>query len=365
MKAVGRVLAILIKELRQLARDRLTFGMIIGIPLIQMCLFGYAINTDVRNLVAGFVDAADTSASRRLLTDIEASQVAILERAFTSPESLLAAMRAGELKLGVVIPADFERRLRDPSRHAAQLLVDGSDPTLLGVARQLAMMPVASRNGAMPASTPVMEIRNYFNPERRSAVQIVPALIGVILTLTMVLFTSVAIVRERERGNFELLITTPVRTVELMIGKIVPYILIGLLQVTIVLAVGKLLFDVPIVGRVADMYAASLIFIMATLGLGLTISTIARSQFQAMQLAFFFFLPSILLSGFLFPFDGMPPVARYIGAVLPLTHFVDMARGIMLRGATLGELQPRMLALAAFFVVSMVVAISRFSKKLD
>lgn len=364
-QSLRRIGAIMIKEVRQLSRDRLTFGMIVGIPILQICLFGYAINTDVRHLRAGLVDAAGTSLSRRFAADLQASQVATFAAEFTDVEALLAEMRAGRLRLGVYLPEDFERRLQDPSRPAAQLLVDGSDPTLLGVVRQLADARVDVRNGLATRDPPLFEIRNYYNPERRSAVQIVPALIGVILTLTMVLFTGVAIVRERERGNFELLITTPVRNSELMAGKIIPYVIIGLVQVTIVLLVGILLFDVPIVGRITDLYVASLLFIAATLGLGLTISTIARSQFQAMQLTFFFFLPSILLSGFLFPFDGMPAVAQWLGRLLPLTHFVDMIRGIMLRGASLGELLPRVYALLVFFVAVMAIAIGRFSKRLD
>ena len=365
IRPLRRFSAIMGKEVRQLSRDRLTFGMIVGIPLLQICLFGYAINTDVRGLHAAVVDHSGTSLSRQLVNGIGASQVASIGAEFNDVDALLAEMRAGKVKLGLYLPRDFERRLADGIRPAAQLLVDGSDPTILGVARQLTNARLDRRNGIVPTATPLFEVRNYYNPERRSAVQIVPALIGVILTLTMVLFTGVAIVRERERGNFELLITTPVRNVELMAGKIVPYILIGLIQVTIVWLTGSLLFDVPIAGSVPDLYLASLLFIAATLGLGLTISTIARSQFQAMQLTFFVFLPSILLSGFLFPFDGMPVAAQWIGRMLPLTHFVEMVRGIMLRGAGLGDLMTQVYSLLAFFFVAMTVAIGRFAKRLD
>ena len=365
MKRLRRIYAIMGKEIRQLARDRLTFGMIVGIPVLQICLFGYAINTDVRNLRAGVVDLAGSSLSRELTASLEASQVANIVLETYDTGALLAAMRSGDIRLGFLIPTDFERRLQDPLRPAVQLMVDGSDPTLLGVAQRLAEAPLAFRHGDRQIRTGAFEIRNFYNPERRSAVQIVPALIGVILTLTMGLFTAVALVRERERGNFELLITTPIRNTELMIGKIAPYIVIGLVQVSIVLGVGIALFDVPIAGSVLHLYLASLIVIAATLGLGLTISTIARSQFQAMQLSFFFFLPSILLSGFLFPFDGMPRVAQWIGLALPLTHFIDMIRGIMLRGADLAELLPRVYALSLFFVVAMGLAVARFSKRLD
>jgi ABC-2 type transport system permease protein len=360
-----RTMAIMVKEVRQLSRDRLTFGMIVGIPLMQILLFGYAINTDVRHLEAAFVDSAHTSLSRKLVAGIEASQIVDFVRESKSVEALLASMRAGDTKIGLVIPADFERRIGDDSRSVAQLLVDGSDPTIVSVAQRLRDVPLVMRNGLERRERPVLEVRNYYNPERRSAVQIVPALIGVILNLTMVLFTAVAIVRERERGNFELLITTPIRNIELMAGKIIPYILIGLVQVSIVLAVGVLLFQVPVNGNLVDLYIASFFFIAATLGLGLTISTFAQTQFQAMQLTFFVFMPSILLSGFMFPFDGMPTVARWLGFALPLTHFVEMIRGIMLRGASLRELAPSVYALLAFFVVAMTMAILRFRKRLE
>jgi len=329
---LNRTLAVMVKEVRQLSRDRLTFGMIVGIPLLQICLFGYAINSDVRHLSAGVVDLSGTELSRKLAAGVEATQVVDFETQAADAEALEALLRRGIVKVGLVIPADFERRVRDPGRPVAQLLVDGSDPTIVSVAERLRSVRLDTRAGAETTLPTVLEVRNYYNPERRSAVQIVPGLIGVILTLTMVLFTAVAIVRERERGNFELLITTPVRNVELMIGKITPYIVIGLVQVSIVLTVGVFLFDVPVRGHLADLYVASLLFIAATLGLGLTISTLARSQFQAMQLTFFIFLPSMLLSGFMFPFDGMPKVAQWRGNALPLTHFVEMIRAIMLRG---------------------------------
>lgn len=365
MSILRRVRAIASKEVRQLRRDRLTLGMVIGIPLMQIVLFGYAINLDVRHLRAAVADQADTHYSRQLVTSLQASQVIDLVAATSSAAQLEHMMRAGDIVVGVYIPPDFERRLQDPSRPAAQLLVDGSDPAILGVASQLLAAPAPGRPATSAAAAPVFELRNYYNPERRSAVQIVPALIGVILTMTMVLFTAVAIVRERERGNLEFLITTPVGTLELMLGKLLPYVLIGLLQVTLVLIVGHLLFGVPFRGQLTDLYAAALVFIAASLALGLLISTLASSQFQAMQMTFFFFLPSILLSGFMFPFDGMPRPAQLIAEILPLTHFVRMVRGIMLRGAGLGELGAETGALLAFFIAVMTLAVLRFHKRLD
>jgi len=365
MSAWRRIKAIAAKEARQLGRDRLTVGMVVGIPLMQIVLFGYAINLDVRHLSAGVADQADTSWSRQLIADMEASQVLRFDTRVATAEALTEAMRLGEIAVGVYVPADFERRLVDPARPAAQLLVDGSDPTILNIAAQLLQMPAPSRPQQTSTTSGLFELRNFYNPERRSAVQIVPALIGVILTMTMVLFTAVAIVRERERGNLELLITTPVRTVELMLGKLIPYILIGLLQVSIVLLVGRLLFHVPLRGDLGDVYLAALAFIGASLTLGLLISTLARTQFQAMQLTLFIFLPSILLSGFMFPFDGMPVVAQRIAEVLPLTHFVRLSRGIILRGAEVGELASEIRALLIFFGVAITLAVLRFRKRLD
>ncbi len=364
-QSLQRIIAIAVKEVLQLTRDRITFGMIIGLPLLQITLFGYAINLDVRHLVAGVADLANTQMSRQLVTDTAATQVVDIETHVPSPEALEELLRRGEITVGIYIPPDFSRRLRDDSRVAAQLLIDGSDPAVANIAIQLASLRFDLRKGVVAGSARIYEIRNFYNPERRSAVQIVPSLIGVILTLTMVLFTSVAIVRERERGNLELLITTPIRNLELMIGKIAPYIVIGLIQVSIILIVGRLLFDVPVRGSLTDLYLASLVFIAASLSLGLMISTFAKTQFQAMQLTFFVFLPSILLSGFMFPFDGMPAIAQWAARLLPLTHFVELVRGIVLRGAELRELLPSLGALTIFFVITMSLAVIRFRKRLD
>jgi ABC-2 type transport system permease protein len=264
------------------------------------------------------------------------------------------------------VPRDFERRVLRGPGPPAQLLVDGADPLNLAAVRGLLSLPVGRRaETRRGASVDTFALRPFYNPERRTEVYIVPGLIGVILTMTMVLFTAVAIVRERERGNLELLITTPVRTPELMVGKLVPYVAIGLVQTTLVLLVGRWLFDVPLRGSLPDLYAAALIFIGATLSLGLVISTAASTQFQAFQLTFFTFLPQILLSGFMFPFDAMPRAARWIGEVLPLTHFLRVVRGILLRGAGLGEVRRDLWPLAVFTGVMLVVALARVRKRLD
>jgi len=360
-----RLFAITSKEVRQLARDRLTFGMIIGIPLMQILLFGYAINFDVRDLDAAVVDEARTSHSRALVADLQATGVIVLRPPSPGLPDLRRRMESGEISVGIVIPHDFERRRLGNDRAVAQILVNGSEPMIDAVARGLASVPLPVRAGDYRSRTPVFEVRTEYNPERRTAVQIVPALIGVILNMTMVIFTAAAIVRERERGNLELLIATPIRSWELMAGKLIPYVLIGLIQTTLILTVGARIFDVPINGSLLDLYLAAGLFIAATLTLGLVISTFARTQFQAFQMSFLTLLPSILLSGFMFPFDGMPPLARTIAQALPLTHFVEMIRGILLRGAPLAAMQVPAMKLAAFLVIALAIATLRFHKRLD
>jgi ABC-2 type transport system permease protein len=287
-----------------------------------------------------------------------------------TPQEAMAMLKRGEISIGVVVSPDFERRRAD-GREAAQVLVDGSDTVVQSAALQLAQVPLDSPAYigqlaiAGEATRQPISVVSFYNPERRSAINIVPGLIGVILTMTMVLFTGVAIVRERERGNMELLIATPLSSSELMVGKVLPYAAIGLVQTTVVLALGMLLFKVPIRGSMLDVYLASVLLIFANLTLGLLISTKAKSQFQGMQMSFFVFLPSILLSGFMFPYAGMPRVVQWIAEVLPLTHFLRLIRGVMLRGAGLLELWPDALALVAFTVVMMALAISRFRKRLD
>jgi len=360
-----RIRAIATKEVRQLRRDRLTFGMIVGIPLIQMLLFGYAINFDVRGLSAGVVDEAHTSTSRALIADVVATGVLKITHHARSVGELQSLMRGGEISVGLYIPADFERRRIERDRPVAQLLVDGSEPTIEGIARGFAAMPLPGRDGIYQAATSIFEVRTEYNPEKRTAVQVVPALIGVILSMTMMMITPVAIVRERERGNLELLITTPASSFELMAGKLLPYVFIGLIQTTLVLVLGVLLFDVPINGSLVALYVAALLFIAATLALGLLASTIAQTQMQAFQMAFFVLLPSILLSGFVFPFEGMPPVARAIAQALPLTHFIELVRGIVLRGSTLAELRLPAFKLLAFLGVVFALVTLRFHKRLD
>ncbi|MCU0757737.1 MAG: ABC transporter permease [Steroidobacteraceae bacterium] len=370
--SLRRIAAVATKEVRQLARDRLTGGMVLGLPVVQMLLFGYAINFDVRGLDTAVLDQASSSVSRQLLDELQATQVLQLVERVGSERELESRLREGRVAVGVVVPPDVERRLQESTRPVAQLLVDGSQPTLSSVVGTLGAMPLLLRHGARGErgergreAARRLEVRTLYNPEKRTAVQIVPALIGVILSMTMVLFTAGAIVRERERGNLELLIATPLTPLELMVGKLLPFVVVGLVQASVILLVGHLLFRVPVAGRFVDLYLASLLFIAATLSLGLFVSTLAQTQFQAFQLAFLTMLPSILLSGFMFPFEGMPVVAQRLAEILPLTHFNVMIRGIVLRGATLGDVWPQVAKLAAFFAIMMIVAVARFRKRLD
>lgn len=362
-----RLFAIVRKEVQQLRRDRLTFAMIVGIPILQILLFGYAIDTDVRHLRAAVVDQSQTQLSRRLLADAESTQVVDIVAHADTGEQLQRMLDRGDVDIGILVPHDFERRLAEGTRAAAQLLVNGSDPVLLGSARGLLGMPAPDIRlpPRQDKAVGLFEVRNFYNPERRSAVFVVPGLIGVILTMTLVLFTAVAVVRERERGNLEMLINTPVRGSELMVGKIIPYVVIGLIQVTLILLFGRLLFHVPVNGALHDVYLASVVFIASNLTLGLVISTFSKTQFQAMQMTIFFLLPSILLSGFMFPFDGMPRAAQLLAELLPLTHFVRLIRGVLLRGEALMAMSHELYALLAFVAVALLAATLRFKKRLD
>ena len=359
-----RLFAIMVKELRQMRRDRITLAMIVGIPVMQLVLFGYAINFTLRDLDTAVADQAGTAGSRAVVMDMQNSGVLRPVRDASSPQELMTMLRRGEISVGIVVPPDFEKR-RIEGREAVQVLVDGSDTSVQSATAQLAQMPLDSSTPYAKPKPSQIGVVGFYNPERRSAINIVPGLIGIILTMTMVMFTGVAIVRERERGNMELLIATPVSRSELMIGKVLPFAAIGLIQTTLVLLLGAWLFEVPVRGSLLDVYVASILLILANLTLGLLISTKAQSQFQAMQMTFFVFLPSILLSGFMFPFAGMPRIIQYAAEVLPLTHFLRLVRGIMLRGASIWELWPATVALIAFTTVMMTAAIMRFRKRLD
>ena len=360
MISLRRMGAIVLKELRQLRRDKLTFVMIAGVPLLQLVLFGYAINMDVRNIDAAVLDQANTAQSREVVAEMASSQVIDVQYHLDTPQEIGELMRAGKINVALVVPADFETRLQRQDRPPLQLVVDGSDQSIQASARQLAAFPLPGWSAAQG-----VEVVNFYNPERLAPLNTVPGLLGVILTMTMVMFTAIAIVREREHGNLELLIATPVSPWELTIGKVLPFVGIGLVQVSVILVAGSWLFEVPVRGSLLDLYGASLLFIVASLALGVFLSTLAGTQFQAMQLAFFTFLPQILLSGFMFPIAGMPKVAQWVAEFMPLTHYLRLARGIMLRNAGLHDLWQEIIVLLVFCAVLLSLAVARTRKRLD
>ena len=365
MTSLRRLWSVVLKELRQIRRDRISLAMIVVIPVVDLLLFGYAINFNPRDLDAIVVDQAGTAASRAAVMDMRATGIIEITGVADSPQQAMERLRRGEVSVGIVLPPDYERRLAD-NRPAIQVMVDGTDTVVQAAATQLAQLPLESVQARRAArAPPQIDVVSFYNPERRSAVSIVPGLIGIILTMTMTMFTAMAVVRERERGNMELLIATPLSRAELMIGKVLPYAAIGLVQTSLILALGIWMFDVPLRGSLLDVYIAASLLILANLAMGLLISTRASTQFQAIQITMFVFLPSILISGFMFPFAGMPDVVQWGAEILPMTHFLRLVRGVMLRGASLWELWQGVAALLAFTAVAMSVAILRFRKRLD
>ncbi|MEH6470841.1 MAG: ABC transporter permease [Halopseudomonas sp.] len=381
MISLSRIGAITFKELRQLRRDRLTFGMVVMIPLIQLLMFGYAINTNVRHLPVGLVDMSHSALARIFVQSISATQVVDFEQHYLSVQEAERGLTRGDVRAVLILPHDLAKRTSrhrmiasqlgipardDQQRALGQWIVDGSDTMVASTINRLRNMPLEDGRGILtqPAMN-TFEVTYYFNPEQRSVVNIVPGLVAIILTMTMIMFTSAAIVREKERGNMELLITTPLRPIELMVGKIIPYIVIGLIQLTIVLSLGYGVFNVPMRGDIEQILLASLLFICASLTLGLIISTLAKSQLQSMQMTIFILLPSILLSGFMFPYEGMPEAAQWIAEVLPATHFMRMIRAIVLREADIVDVSTDALWLLGFTVVGLMIASVRFKKRLD
>jgi ABC-2 type transport system permease protein len=371
----SRWVGIIIKEFIQLKRDRLTFGMIVGIPVIQLLLFGYAINADPKRLPTAILAADASEYSRTLVSAMQVSGYFRIERLAADEAEIDGLLARGEVQFAVTIPENFGRKLVRGERPVLLIEADASDPSATSNA-VAALAQVASTSLARtlrgplaefaPAQPPVeMRVHRRYNPEGITAYNIVPGLIGVILTMTMVLMTGLAMTRERERGTFENLLSTPALPIEVMTGKIVPYILSGLIQVSLILAAALLLFEVPMEGSVWLLYCVVLLFIAANLTLGITFSSIARNQLQAMQMTFFFFLPSMLLSGFMFPFRGMPEWAQWIGSALPLTHFLHLVRGIMLKGNGLVELWPQMWPILVFMLAVIAIGLRFYKRTLD
>ena len=371
----SRFLAVLIKEFRQVRRDRLTFAMMVGVPIMQLILFGFAINSDPKHLPLALVDADRSEFSRSFIAALENSAYFEITARPAGEKEGDAMLAEGTVQFVLVIPPDFSRKLIRGERPAMLLAADATDPAATGnaiaainaigqrsIGRELAG-PLASLR---PAEQPFeIRIQRRYNPEGLTRYNVVPGLIGVILTMTMVMMTALAMTRERERGTMENLLATPAKPVEVMFGKIVPYILIGYVQVLVILVVARLLFDVPMVGSLALLSVVLVVFIAANLAVGFTFSTIARNQLQAMQLTFFFFLPSMLLTGFMFPFRGMPGWAQAIGEALPLTHFLRVVRGILLKGNGIAEVAPHLWPIALFMAVAGAVALLRYRQTLD
>jgi ABC-2 type transport system permease protein len=371
---MNRLLAVAWKEFRQLVRDRLTLGMVLGIPALQFLLFGYAINTDVRHLPLAVLDRDRTPASRELPRALEATSYFRIVGEVRDDGEVERALRTSRARAALVILPGFEADQAAGRGATAQLVVDGTDPLTvtsatnaaagLALSRSVTLMVQAlSLTGLASAPALTLEATVWYNPELRTAVYIVPGLIGVILTLTMVMLTAMAIARERERGTIEAIVVSPVRRSELIGGKILPYIAIGYIQMSVVLLLGWSLFDIP-VARLGSLYLIALLFIADNLAIGMFFSTLARTQGQAMQMTFFFLLPNILLSGFMFPLEGMPQPIAWVGEILPLTHFLRVVRGLELKGASLGDLGTDELALAAALVILVAVSTWRFQKRL-
>ena len=373
--SLGRLMAVLAKEFVQIRRDRLTFGMLVGIPLMQLTLFGYAINTDPKALPTAIRAADHSIFTRDLVSALENSGYFAILRRTASEAEAERLIAAGEVQFVVNIPDGFSRDLQRGLRPAVLVEADATDPAatsnalgaLAALERRALARDLRGPLAALDSDPSAFEFRVHrrYNPEGITQYNIVPGLIGVVLTMTMVIMTALAVTRERERGTMENLLAMPVRPIEVMLGKILPYILIGYVQVVLILLAALFLFDVPMLGSMTLLSLTLVVFIAANLAVGFTFSTLARNQLQAMQMAFFFFLPSLLLSGFMFPFRGMPGWAQAIGELLPLTHFLRIVRGILLKGNGWNEVMPETWPIALFLLVASAVALKRYRKTLD
>jgi ABC-2 type transport system permease protein len=374
--------SVVLKEFLQLRRDRVTFAMMIGIPVMQLFLFGFAINTDPKHLLTGVIAADQSEFTRSFLASMRNSDYFDVTTTLPDETAGREALAKGQLQFVVSIPPDFTRKLVRGEKPSLLVEADATDPAATGLAlasvSQLVqsvvskdmkgvLSPLAGGTGSTGGAAPPFDVRLHklYNAEGITQYNIIPGLIGTILTMTMVMMTGLAMTRERERGTMENLLATPVRPLEVMTGKIVPYIFIGLVQLTIILVAARFVFHVPFVGSVWMVYVAALLFIVASLTVGITLSSLAQNQLQATQLTFFYFLPSILLSGFMFPFVGMPKWAQVIGNVLPMTYFHRLTRGILLKGNGWFELWPSIWPLMLFTVVVLGIALRFYRKTLD
>ena len=372
--SLARVLAIFIKEVQQMLRDRPTFAMAVGVPILQLLLFGYAINTDPKGLPTAVVTQDRGPMARSLVAAMEQSGYFRIQARPASEREGDALVEDGEVQFLIVIPPDFSRRVVRGEQPAVLVSVDATDPSassnaLAALAQLGAQALRRDLVGTLAAEAARMpfewRIHRRYNPEGLSRYNIVPGLIGTILTMTMVMLTGLAMTCERERGTMENLLAMPVRPLEVMIGKILPYIVLGYVQLGVILLAAALLFEIPMAGSFALLLAMIGVFMLANLAVGFTFSTLAKNQLQALQATFFFFLPSMLLSGFMFPFRGMPRWAQVIGEALPLTHFLRIVRGIMLKGNGFGQLVPELWPMLVFLLVAGTIALMRYRQTLD
>lgn len=367
--------SMVIKEFLQLKRDRLTFGMIVGIPIIQLTLFGYAINSDPKHMPTGLMIHDHSEFTRTLISTLKTSEYFDIAGEIPTEEEARKALARGEVQFVINIPPDFTKNMLRGERPAILIEADATDPAATGMAlaslnsmlEYIARKDLTGPLQQFAPTPPPFEVRVHrlYNPEANTHFNIVPGLMGVILTMMMVLMTGLAITRERERGTMENLLAMPVRPLEVMAGKILPYIIIGLIQATIILIAARIMFSIPFFGNIILLYLAALLFVSANLMVGITISSLAKNQLQAMQMTVFFFLPNILLSGFMFPFRGMPQWAQFVGNILPLTHFNRVVRGVFLKGNGFPDLWPHIWPMIIFSVVIMTIAVTFYRRTLD
>ncbi len=373
--SMARFWAVVFKEFVQMRRDRLTFGMLIAIPLSQIILFGYAINVDPKHLPAAVLMADNGPQGRTLLHAIKNCSYLVFVRELKSETEANEVLDRGEVQFVINIPENFTRDLLRGDRPAILVEADATDPaaTSNAIGSLRTLLNTALQNDLkgpfafLPRADSAIDLRVHsrYNPEAITPYNIVPGLLGVVLQMTMTVITGLAITRERERGTMETLLSMPTRPIEVMTGKIIPYILVGYIQVVLILATSYFLFRVPVAGSLWLLFASALIFIIATLAVGITFSTIAKNQLQSVQMGYFFFLPSLLLSGFMFPFRGMPHWAQIVGELLPLTHFLRIARGILLKGNGVQDIIPQIWPIVLFIAVAMTIAVKRYRRTLD
>jgi len=366
-----RVRAMLTKEFIQLRRDRVSFAMIVMIPVMQLVLFGYAINTTPRNLPTAVLLQETSDIGRTILAAIERTGYFRITHRLSTVEEFDRVLASGKVLFAIEIPANFERALRRGDRPALLVAADATDPvasgTALGSLNRIVQLALLNERMLPDQTEPLFEIRQHarYNPAAVSSLNIVPGLVGTILTMTMLIFTALSVTREVERGTMESLLSMPISPLEIMIGKIIPYIMVGFTQASLIIGFGVLLFGVPILGSLFLLALLSTLFIATNLSIGYSFSTVAQNQLQAIQMTFMFFLPNILLSGFMFPFAGMPGWAQWIGEALPLTHYLRIVRSIMLKGSGFSELQYEVVALFVLMLVAMTIAVTRFRRTLD